>query len=142
MTDNEIIKALECCGTARLREHEGDESPCTDCPMQICEDCEVGLPDCALDLINRQKAEIEKLRIQNAKLKKHFTVEIGDEKLEELFEQAADNIEINIKKVKSEAIRGFANVLTKRVQGIPQYRFYFLSVEESINDLVKEMTED
>lgn len=67
MTDNEIIKALECCGSNGWGEK--DERPCDKCPMQDCEDCEVELPDYALGLVNRQKAEIEKLKVQNAKLK-------------------------------------------------------------------------
>lgn len=61
MNDIDIIKALECCGTARLRELHTGENPCSNCPMQDCEDCEVELPDCALDLIKRQQAEIEQL---------------------------------------------------------------------------------
>ena len=55
MTDNEIIKALECCKIAN----------CDDCPFYgIKEDCEVELPEEGLALINRQKAEIEKIKIK------------------------------------------------------------------------------
>ena len=51
MTDNEIVKALECCVN-------GED--CLNCPLQE------QFADCkpmtgALDLINRQKAEIERL---------------------------------------------------------------------------------
>ncbi len=63
MTDNEIIKALECCGSNGWGEE--DIRPCDNCPMQECEDCEVELPDYALNLINRQKAEIEQLKLEN-----------------------------------------------------------------------------
>ena len=53
LTDNEIIKALECCcGTA----HDS----CRDCPYDDI-GCEDELEKDALNLINRQKAEIEKL---------------------------------------------------------------------------------
>lgn len=53
MTDEEIIKALECCcGTA----HDS----CRNCPYDDI-GCEDKLEKDALDLINRQKAEIEKL---------------------------------------------------------------------------------
>lgn len=53
MMDTEIIKALECCKN----------------PIPMCDDCPVGsggmcfdlLKDYAIDLINRQKAEIERL---------------------------------------------------------------------------------
>lgn len=55
MTDNEIIKALECC----------KDRDCLNCPMLAKEFC-FGLcgdlVSCVLDLINRQKAEIERLK--------------------------------------------------------------------------------
>ena len=59
MTDNEIIKALECCGSKGLL------SFCDDCPY--CEGgwCINKMPKDTLDLINRQKAEIERLREEN-----------------------------------------------------------------------------
>ena len=55
MTDNEIIKALECCGTYKGK--------CTDCPAFVKVDrsnCKKVLLG-ALDLINRQKAKIKEL---------------------------------------------------------------------------------
>lgn len=57
MTDAEIIKALECCSRG-----SGDRQDwCTDCPLRgRIEDCETELPEKALDLINRQKAELDK----------------------------------------------------------------------------------
>ena len=69
MTDNEIIKALECCSNAE---------PCANCPCQKQCD-ETDLAEIALDLINRQKAEIEMLQIKiegvqeaNAILREHI----------------------------------------------------------------------
>lgn len=58
MTDNEIIKALECC-----IEDDYDKS-CTECPLQYYEYCNFQLAKFALDLINRQKEDIEKLTEQ------------------------------------------------------------------------------
>lgn len=62
MTDNEIIKALECYKNA----------DCMNCPKWsqewhsgMCNDFLLSV----LDLINRQKAEIERLKAENAKLK-------------------------------------------------------------------------
>lgn len=53
MTDNEIIKALECCN--RL----ANQTSCDDCPYQFSDEkCSSKLIDDALDLISRQKAEI------------------------------------------------------------------------------------
>ena len=56
MTDNEIIKALECCTTKGAK--------CSDCPAFK----KVDRSDCkkyfrgAIDIINRQQAEIERLK--------------------------------------------------------------------------------
>lgn len=53
MTDNEIIKALECCAVAY---------DCPVCPFN-CECGNMGnLSSAAIDLINRQKAELEELK--------------------------------------------------------------------------------
>jgi hypothetical protein len=58
MTDNEIIKALECC----------INDDCEDCPFygenapDVYGNCVQNTKRNALDLINRQKAEIEMMR--------------------------------------------------------------------------------
>ena len=60
MTDNEIIKALECCSGNTMDD-------CDDCP-RCCDDglttteCMCKLMKDALDLINRQKTEIKKYK--------------------------------------------------------------------------------
>lgn len=62
MTDNDIIKALECCAKGTT------STVCLDCPLRfsdICTEEENGVVKLALDLINRQKAEIERLRKGN-----------------------------------------------------------------------------
>lgn len=67
MTDNEIVKALECCGKGF--------GNCDGCPYDDDNaDCvtlkgETLMMKDALDLINRQKAEIERLEAENNKLK-------------------------------------------------------------------------
>lgn len=56
MTDEQIIKALECCS---VDNHIG---VCKDCPFtEVCDEDEQALQKHALDLINRQKAEAERL---------------------------------------------------------------------------------
>ena len=59
MTDNEIIKALEHI----IKCNENQIANCTGCPLEksypYCDDLIEGM---CLDLINRQKAEIERLR--------------------------------------------------------------------------------
>lgn len=59
MKDNEIIKALECCTKGTISD------VCVDCPLRttdICTEEENGVLKLALDLINRQQAEIERLK--------------------------------------------------------------------------------
>lgn len=59
MTDEEIIKALECCST-----YGGS---CKKCPAYVKVDrsnCKKVLEG-AIDIINRQKAEIERLQNEN-----------------------------------------------------------------------------
>ena len=51
MTDNEIIKALECCINGK----------CSECPLRAMACSEKVAMAFANDLINRQKAEIERL---------------------------------------------------------------------------------
>ena len=61
MTDNEIIKAWECCKA---------EYNCTICPLLNDSYCDITLATHSLDLINRQKAEIERLEKDSKRLKK------------------------------------------------------------------------
>ena len=59
ITDNEIIKALECCHMV---------NGCERCPLRNdTEECEI-LNTYALDLIKRQKSEIEKLQHEKSEL--------------------------------------------------------------------------
>ena len=60
MTDEQIIKAYERCFTLGF-----DESTCYECPFYTATaKCTEDLRDSALDLINRQKAEIENLKVE------------------------------------------------------------------------------
>lgn len=141
MTDNEIIKALECCGSNGWGEE--DKRPCDKCPMQECEDCEVELPDYALNLINRQKAEIEKLKTQLGKRENFFTIKLEKEQLNDIVKSQFEKFEVDAVTVKNETIREFADQLK---------RFICLEEDEGsdfreemyfkIESLAKEMTED
>lgn len=63
MTDNEIKKAFECCEA-----NEGIRPNCKKCPYFWLEekpvDCHKQVRKNAIDLINRQQAEIERLKEQ------------------------------------------------------------------------------
>lgn len=89
MTDNDIIKALECCGC--------DNYQCDNCPYAY-KTCTVYKD--SLDLINRQKVEIERLTAM---------LEAAEDYLYPLpFKNAFDD---ELAKAKSEAIKEFAERL-------------------------------
>ena len=112
MTEYEIVKALECCS-----KHQN--SCGKNCPLDsICSnvrDCLLNLSKNALDLINRQKAEIEKLEKEK------------DSKIVRCIANDKD-------KIKSEAIKEFAHFIIDRSKN-------GVICTSDIPDLVKEMTE-
>ena len=150
MTDNEIIKALECCTKTEFI------SDCAKCEM-FAFDCKDILIENAIDLINRQKAEVERLE------DKIFVLENDLEKAENLSDALGNDIDIKlnyiydleekIETVESEAIKEFANRFAKELSefdmssvGLPDYdRGYkdcMTNIEDTIDNLVKEMTEE
>ena len=114
MNDNDIVKALECLG--------GDEVLCRECayghiPYPVCKKLAAKN---ALDLINRQKAEIDKLRQK-----------LDYENYE--CERCACDLLDQRDRAKSEAIKEFA----ERLKDIDDYVSPL-----DIDNLVKEMTEE
>ena len=138
-TDEQIIKALEYCAKTEFI------SDCAKCEM-FAFDCKDILIENALDLINRQKAEKERLEDENYTLKNK--IEIRDN----LIEQLGSDIDIKyntiytmrekLKNSKSEAIKEFAG-------RVKRYSFVDnLSLDgketvyvDDVDNLVKEMTE-
>ena len=121
MTDNDIIKALMCHRTNRT-------STCEKCPLFLTDECSAELSGYALDLINRQKAEIERL---------NAIIENINDSIDPLpFETDFDKA---MKKAKTEAIKEFAERLKidfgHGVLGMS-------SVGAIIDNLVKVMTEE
>ena len=72
LTDKEIVKALECC------KFDGD---CLACPMNHYKDgiCSNEMLKSALDLINRQKAEIERLNFVRTRDAQQYNEKISDQ---------------------------------------------------------------
>ena len=146
MTDNEIIKALECCKSSN------ELTACRKCPAlkdNICGDCSAkisnGIMDAMLDLINRQKAEIEKLREENEIYRRVNFLIAGqrDERDKEIV-----SLESELKNSKSEAIRKFAEKLKNRAYkhiykrfGSAEFVVKYEIPPISIDSIIKEMTE-
>lgn len=127
MSDEEIIKALKCCGEPY--------NICAECPMpnNIKDDCRCGehLANYALDLITRKQTEIEQLKFEIAKLLPEGC-------------PYATQVEVSNKleaQIKSEAVKEFAERLKeKKFELDDQNEDVFYAVEMTdIDNLVKEM---
>ncbi len=123
MTDNDIIKAVECC----IKED------CKNCPYFASGlfECGEHFNEDVLDLINRQKAEIERLS-------KAETFDKNITKLLDIYEVS----------IKAEAVKEFAEKIKISLDDLPSYSEEdFIYVDEfelrdKIDNLVKEMVGD
>ena len=97
MTDKEIIQALECCA----------KDDCENCPLSNYDGCKSLLFDgnIVLDLINRQKAEIEKAW---ELFKKQSDENIEMQKLCDKQKAEIEELQHKIMSCNSEAIKEFA----------------------------------
>lgn len=117
MKDKEIIKALECCMS--------DNPPCTTCKYDgdtiTVDECMGELMKDALDLINRQRAEIERLEETKNRLSYN---------LQAVLDERADH---------TEAVKEFAERLKKKKLHIEDEGQIFKMVHcYEIDNLVKE----
>ena len=131
MTDNDIIKALESCG--------GKGGKCEECPYEnIMEcDCEDMLLKNALDLINRQKAENERLMLFGCQVEvsKKIEKQIKSEAIKEFaerFEYFVLHEDVEVAEHRCKDYESYFN-------GANQFRYQIKNV---INNLVKEMVGD
>ena len=132
-TDEEIIRALKC--------FVAEECPnCDECPFdECCYDCTNKMLNNALDLINRQRAEIERLITLNSQLEtdvinanmnlQHITYEF-------------DLLEQEKSVVRAEAIKGFADKLISKshaMQRLSNGAIYRAVTDGQIEKIAKEM---
>ena len=130
MTDNEIMQALECCGT---------DMNCHRCPAKEDENgCIRKTCQNALDLINHQKAELEnqsenfkKLVAEHRKLQTDYSS----------MQSTLAKMSMGVEQAKAEAIKEFAERLNDKA-------FHDMNDGEAIvcccdiDNLVKEMVGD
>lgn len=119
MTDKEIIKALECCGFEY-------GNLCSVCPKYEKDNdfCQEELHNYAIDLINRQKAEIEKLKIENQSLR-----------------AAANSYKIHYDEARAEAVKEFAYRLKDYAEECKRNGYDGIGGHD-IDDILKEMAGD
>ena len=123
MTDSEIIKALECC--------KGADTDCWECELFDC--CKVTVQEImqnALDLINRQKAEVERLNKEVDRLSQCVLYNDG----------IVADLEKDLFNAKAEAYKEFAERLKESAFTINQCEEILF--KENIDNLLKEMESD
>lgn len=118
ITDNEIIKALE--KILELMCNEGD--------LQRS-----AIISKSLDLINRQKAEIERLKKENNQLAEDWSNVTIEKDL--LFDEAKALIE----KAKVETAKEFAEIVKANKHKLFNYIYSSKGFDEQIDNLLKEM---
>ncbi len=102
MTDNDIIKALECCTSW------GCGTSCADCPLQNTGCIHFNKLGATLDLINRQKADLDKFTTLYANAKAE------SERLKEKNRNAMRCTPKAIRRAKAEAIKECLQEVRKR----------------------------
>ena len=132
MTDEQIIKASEYCST------DVRENTCPKCAFYKKHRCSTLMLNAVSDLINRQKAEIIRLKNRNAFLENEYKNQ------GELFWE-------RVKIKQSEAIKEFAEKVKKEIckntyagfnkKGNPVNIWEAKAGFKDIDNLVKEMTE-
>lgn len=126
MTDEQIIKALKYCNT------DVRENTCPKCAFYKKHRCSTLMLNAVSDLINRQKAEIENLKVELKAMRGAAnSYKLENERLLQKLQQA-----------KSEAKKEFAEKIKQRERIMKYDLFpkYAVSVKD-IDDIVKEMTE-
>lgn len=121
LTDREIIKALECCKPKQNRN-------CSICPVyELGNFCAAELRGAALDLINRQKAEIERLK---ALAKNGASAIDTNNRLIQKFAETT-----------AEAIKEFADKAVEKLTENYSSK-YCRWIDDTIDSLLKEMEEE
>jgi hypothetical protein len=145
ITDEEIKKALECCC---------ENNVCNECPLDyltFSSECASKLSINALDLINRQKAEIERLttlaELGNKRANDYRVMRDRAVKAEKEIERLMQIIEdkgglILIEYAKSEAYKEFAErlkIIMRDRYLNSDMRYSMFVTPEDIDNLLKEM---
>ena len=126
MNDKDIIKALELCANVMCM-----KVGCDKCPNNYG-DCKKDIFRKTLDLINRQKAEIERLQKAGEEAVSCFT------RMESLYKIKCKELEV----IKIEAIKEFAERFGALLADFDDYDTLHIYEIKDRLDLVKEMTEN
>ena len=141
-TDDEIIKALRCCASY----------DCSACPLYSPTiNCVIVLPQKALELVDRYRAEIDRLNAVHADMTEslRLAAEANKDMAVELdaMRGAANSYKMHYETARAEAIKEFAERAKEKMQNLARMEYgndeiYFLIGKSFIDNLVKEMTEE
>lgn len=140
MTDNDIVKALDCCcshPTCRA---------CFKCPLEFEDACRNNLQKYSLDLINRQAAEIKQKDTEiDILIRKKHTLRDEVEELQKRIVFWREDLDYRPKEIRAEAIKDFAERLKARYRELEEFECadcgYPPFHDSDIDNLVIEMTE-
>ena len=126
MTEEKIINALKL--------HASEKSKCLDCPYYHEQACSYDMAIDALDLINRQKAENEKLQSDNSSMQSTLAkMSMGVE------EAKAEAIKEFAERLKAECRQDRYAIQTSTKFGVVDKKYLRVVDESDIDNLVKEM---
>lgn len=136
MTDNEIIKALECCSANYIA--------CKECPFNSKSFCERYVIENAFDFVKRQQTEIERLEslVKTQDIEIDELNKFANERLDKFTERYDRNL-------KAEAIKEFADRFDDVLAGMrdeyahngrPEYGLVCEVVHHKLLKTVREMT--
>lgn len=137
MKTDDVLKALKKCRGLG----------CINCPYFTAgtAKCVDDLMEDAADIINRQKAEIDRQEATILSLKKNGTItyqlNLDEEKMERIKNECLMRIDYNVKEIRADAIKTFA----EKMKGIiPEIDDTYIEriVEDYIEKTVNEMTEE
>ena len=133
MTDNEIIKALEHCR----------DNGCAGCPLEFMEDDKGCIAE-VINLINRQKAEIERLEdlVYHAENEAANDRDLYKEEIDRFKKHIVFEIESAYDRGKKAAVKDFAERLKKAkyiAKDNKEGKLHLLIELDEFDDLVKEM---
>lgn len=130
MNYSDIIKAVECC----------EIKDCHECPYRGYTNCMESVMHGALDIINRQKSKIERLKRYDEERDIRLHARLTGTARAEAIKEFAERLKENISNMEYTADVKRKTVPTETLFAQVNWVFHEI-VPETIDSLVKEMTE-
>ena len=130
LTDEQIIKAYEICNV---------EGSCNDCPAKDTKYCDT-LPKDIFDLINRLKADVERLETGQLKEAMTFNSNTIDDTVNEALEEFVNKIHSIITEIYDKYVfNGFNDLNSEEIDAVINYSD---DVTQEIDNFLKEKVGD